>query len=384
MDIKQLHADMSKAWNDMKDALKARDEEVKKFGSETQETKNLLEKLNTRIGDIETAINRPGAGAAPGQKKKDLSLEEKAFNSYLHNGQLSSDERKALSSRVDSEGGYIVNEDFKTQLFQKLRDRVQFRNYATIIKTNSGTVGMPVFDYDGGAEWIEENGKFPEENFSDVFGKKTFTPHKLGRIFRVPIELIEDASFDIEAFLTDHFSTRFGEIEENAFINGDGVNKPVGLLQIRDQMNQVEASGSNLTAISGDDFINAQYAVKNVYRGNGVWVLHRDALKAARLLKDKNGAYLWQPSLIAGEPATILGRPTIESEYMPTAAAGGVAAVYGDLSYYWIVDRTNISIQRLTEKYAEYDQIGVKLRKRTDGAPTLGEAFSVINLGAQA
>ena len=385
MEVKEMFEQMQNTWVEMKAAMEKRDKEIEKYGQETQETKTLIDKLNTRIGELETSMARPsGSKGSNGKPKtKEESLADKASKNYLQIGsaELGPDEKKALSSRVDEEGGYIVSEDFRGTLFTKLRDIVQFRRYATVIQTKKGTVGMPTFDYEGGAEWIEENGKFGEENFTDVFGKKFFTPHKLGRIFRVPIELIEDADFDVEQLLTDHFAMRFGEIEENAFINGDGVNKPTGLLTIADQMNQVNASGTGVAGISGDDFIKAQYGVKSVYRGRGVWLLHRDVLAAARMLKTNDGAYLWQPSLQLGEPATILGRPTIESEYMPQAQAGGVGLVYGDLSYYWIVDRTNVSVQRLTEKYAEYDQVGVKLRKHTDGAPTLAECFAVVNLG---
>lgn len=384
MDLKQLYAEMQNTWQELKSALEKRDEEMKKFGQETQETKEMIKKLNDRISELETMLQRPAAGTSQGQSKKtdDMTLEEKAVHRYLRYGKsdLTADEKKALSTRNDPDGGYIVTEDFRKNLFQKLRDMVYIRQYATILTTNQNSVGVPTFDYDGDAEWTEENTQIAEENFLQPFGKLSFTPHKLARIFRVPIELIEDAFFDIETFLTDHFARRFAEIEENNFINGDGNNKPLGLLAVKDQMNQVNAAATTLAQLTASDFVNAQYAVKAVYRGRGVWLMHRDVVKAVRLMKDNNGQFLWQPGLSAGEPATLLGRPVLESEYMPTVAPGGVAALYGDLSYYWIVDRTQVSTQRLEEKYAEYDQVGVKLRKRTDGAPVLGEPFAVINL----
>lgn len=388
MDIKQLHADMQKTWSELKSTMEDRDKEIKQFGKETAETAALVTKLNDRIGQLETQLSRPGAIEAQknGGGSGEMTAEQKAFFKYMREGKsgLTMDEKKALSTQSDPEGGFIVTEDFRKTLFSKLRDMVHIRQYATVIQTQQNSVGMPTFDYDGDAEWTAENAKISEEDFQDVFGKQSFTPHKLARIFRIPVELIEDAVFGVEEFLTDHFSRRFAEIEENAFINGDGNGKPLGLLAAVDKMNQVTKAAGQTTLgdITPEDLIELQYAVKSVYRGRGQWLMHRDMIKQARLMKDGNGQFMWQPGLQAGQPATILGRPALESEYMPTAAADAVGAIYGDLSYYWIVDRTNVATQRLTEKYAEYDQVGVKLRKRTDGAPTLGEPFSVLTLGS--
>lgn len=385
MDTKELYSQMQKAWDELKKKLDDRDAEIKKFGDASQETKNAIDKLNNRIAEIETKMSRPGAptpGAGQGQKGGEPTIEQKAFDSYLRQGKqgMAPDELKALSTQSDTEGGFVVTEDFREQLFQKLRDNVYIRQYATTISTQKGSVGVPTFDYDGDAEWTAENAQIGEENFLNVFGKMSFTPHKLARIFRVPIELIEDTFFDIEGFLTDHFARRFGEIEENSFLNGDGNNKPLGLLNATDQFNKVTSTAAALKDLTADDLINAQYAVKAQYRNRGVWLMHRDVVKQVRLIKTTDGQFLWSPGLQPGQPASLLSRPVLESEYMPVAAAGQTAALYGDLSYYWIVDRTNLAVQRLTEKYAEYDQVGVKLRKRTDAAPTLGEPFAVINL----
>jgi HK97 family phage major capsid protein len=383
-EIKQMFEEMRNTWEEMKSANEKRDDEIKKFGTATQETENLVKKLNDRIDELESKLQRPGAGE-PGQSKGgEMNDTDKAFMKYVREGKsaLSPEERKALTTQTDPEGGYVVREEFRNQLLQKLRDRVFIRQYATIIQTEQNSVGVPVFDYEGDAEWTAENGQIGEENFANVFGKESFTPHKLARIFRIPIELIEDAVFDIENLLTDHFSTRFGEIEENAFINGDGVNKPLGLLAGAANYNQhnLAAGKTTIAGLTADDFIHAQMAIKAVYRNKGVWLTSRDVIKQARLLKDNDGRFIWQPGLQPGQAANILGRPTLESEYYPTAAAGDPALLYGDLSYYWIVDRTNISTQRLTEKYAEFDQVGVKLRKRTDAAPTFGDPFAVVNL----
>ena len=288
------------------------------------------------------------------------------------------EEVKELSSSADPEGGYLVPEEMRNKLIEKLNAAVGIRSRATVISTSSQSVGFPTFDYDGDASWTAENEQIGEESFSDLLGKQTFTPYKLARIFRVPQELAEDAIFDVEQFLLNHFARRFGEIEENVFLNGDGVNKPFGLLN-NPNMNTEKTGGTTVSSLAADNILNVVYAIRPVYRSNAVFVTHTDSLKATRKLKDGNGQYIWQPGLQAGQPQTLAGYPVLESEYFPTPTADGAAFLFGDLSYFWIVDRTDYSMQRLTEKYAEYDQIGYKLKKRVDAAPVLGEPFAVLN-----
>jgi HK97 family phage major capsid protein len=381
IDLKQVYSEMQTTWGEMKSMLERQEGEIKTVGAASQETKNTIEALNTRISELETKLNRVPINLEPQTRQGEPTQEEKAILAYMRKGKsgLTADETKSLSSNSDPEGGYIVSKEFRSKLITKLRDVVLIRRFATVLSTKAQSVSFPSFDYDGNAEWTPESKQIGEENFSNLLGKTSFIPHKLARIFRVPVELIEDTDFDLVEFLTNHFAIRYGEIEENAFINGDGVNKPFGLLNTPD-VNIVKAGGTTLTDVTGDDLINQIYAVKSIYRGKAKWLAQREFVKHVRKLKTTDGAYIWQPGLQAGEPANILGYGLIESEFFPVPAADGVAAMFGDLSHYWIVDRTDLATQRLTEKYAEFDQIGVKLRKRTDAAPTIGEPFAKLTL----
>lgn len=325
----------------------------------------------------------PGAGGDGSDR-----LRAKAFTKFLRHGReaLEPEEAKALSSLSDPEGGVLVSEEFRMELIRKRRDLVQIRQRATVLETSSGSVGFPTFDYDGDAEWTPESRPIAEEDITNAFGKTAFTPHKLARIFRVPAELAEDAAINVESLITDHFAMRFGEIEENAFLNGTGVEQPLGLLQAG-LPSQSAAGGS----IQGDDAIDTVYAIRAVYRQRAVWIVHRTFVREVRKLRDDSGgagtgAYLWQPGLQAGEPSTLAGYPLLESEFFPAYAAAGAPgepwALFGDLSFYWIVDRVGFSVQRLLERYAEYDQVGVKLRQRVDAAPVLRDPFVILTRGA--
>jgi HK97 family phage major capsid protein len=251
------------------------------------------------------------------------------------------------------------------------------RQMATVISTNSQSVGVPTFDFDGDALWTAENAQIAEEDVLNAFGKQNFTPHKLARILRMPMELTEDAAINVESLMTDHFARRFGEIEENAFINGDGVEKPLGLLEAG-----LPTTNATAPTFEADDLFNIIYNIRAVYRANGAWMMHREAIRRIRTFVDGNGQYLWQPALTAGQPATLLGFPLTESEFFPdnvdAGSAGDPLLIFGDFSFYWIVDRIDMSIQRLVERYAEFDQIGFKMRLRVDGAPTMSDPFQVL------
>lgn len=297
-------------------------------------------------------------------------------------------EFKDLSNLTDTEGGVLIDQDFRAQLIVKLRNLVMIRQKATVIGTVAGQVGFPVFDpsdTDTDIPIGTPNAAATVSNPTNLFGKVAFTPHKRIRIFKVPRELLEDAILDVTSLLTNYFAMRFGEIDENDFLNGNGVTKPLGILQAPG-IPAVNIAGAT-TAIVPEDFINLVYSMRAVYRKNGCWMLHRKVIAALRKFRTNiggagTGGFIWQPGLVAGQPDMIMGYPVMESEFMPdpyVGAAGDPMALFGDFSWYWIIDRTDLMVLRLNELYAANDQIGVLLRRRTDGAPVMAEAFIRLN-----
>lgn len=124
------------------------------------------------------------------------------------------------------------------------------------------------------------------------------------------------------------------------------------------------------------------YSLKAPYRKNAVFLMNDSSVKALRKLKDSNGQYLWQPSLTAGTPDTLMGRPVYTSAYMPAMAADAKAVLFGDLSYYWVADRQGRSFRRLGELYAPTGQVGFLATQRVDGKLVLPEAVKVMQMKA--
>ena len=190
-------------------------------------------------------------------------------------------------------------------------------------------------------------------------------------------ELLNDSVFNIESYISKEFARRIGNKEEDAFFNGDGVGKPIGIFNATGGA-EVGVTAASSTAITADELIDLFYSLKAPYRKNAVWVLNDATIKAIRKLKDNNGNYLWQPALTANTPDTILGRPVFTSSYVPTIAAGAKTIAFGDFSYYWVADRQSRSFKRLNELYAATGQVGFVATQRVDGKLILPEAIKVL------
>lgn len=281
----------------------------------------------------------------------------------------------ALQIGTDSEGGYLVPDEYERTLVEALEEENIFRQLAKVIQTSSGDRKIPVVATKGTASWIDEEGAFTESD--DSFGQVSIGAYKLGTMIKVSEELLNDSVFDLESYIAREFARRTGNKEEEAFFTGDGSGKPLGILTATGGA-ETGVTAASSTAVTADELMDLFYSLKSPYRRNAVWVLNDSTIKAVCKLKDGNGQYLWQPSLTAGTPDTILGRPVKTSAYMPAIAAGAKTVAFGDFSYYWIADRQGRSFKRLNELYAATGQVGFLASQRVDGKMILPEAVKVL------
>ena len=283
--------------------------------------------------------------------------------------------RNALTEGTDSEGGYLVPDEFEHTLVQGLAKANIIRNHAHVITTSNGIHKIPVVASHGSAAWLDEGAQYTESD--EVFGQVNLDAHKVGTIIKVSDELLADSAFDLENYLYSEFIRRIGDKEEDAFLNGNGSHKPTGILNATGGA-EVGVTTASATAITADELIDLYYSLKEPYRRNAVWILNDATIKAIRKLKSGSGEYLWQPALKDGEVNTILGRPYYTSAFVPTMAAGNKSVIFGDLNYYWIGDRQGIAFKRLNERFADYGQVGFLASRRLDGKTVLSEAIKVL------
>lgn len=282
----------------------------------------------------------------------------------------------ALQIGTDSEGGYLVPDEYESTLIEKLHDENIIRQYATVIKSSNGDKKIPVVAGYGEATWTDEEAAYTESD--DSFGVITLGAHKLTSIIKVSEELLNDSAFDLEQYISKEFVRRMAAAEENAFINGTGTGRPTGILQTAETGKTTAAAA----AITADEVIDLYHSLRSPYRKNAVFIANDSTVKAIRQLKDSNGMYMWQPGLKEGQPDTLIGNRIISSAYMPEIGAGKKPILFGDISYYWIADRQGRTFQRLNELYAETGQVGFRTFQRVDGKLTLAETVKTLTCKA--
>lgn len=306
---------------------------------------------------------------------------KKNFWNAMRRKQMTPEMSNALQIGTDSEGGYLVPDEYETTLVEALEEENIFRKLAHVISTSSGDRKIPVVASKGSASWVDEEGTIPDSD--DAFSQVSIGAYKLGTLIKVSNELLNDNVFDLESYISKEFARRIGAKEEDAFFNGNGTGKPVGIFNETGGA-EVGVTAASATTITADEIIDLFYSLKAPYRKKAVWILNDATIKTIRKLKDNNGNYLWQPALTAGTPDTILGRPVYTSSYVPTIAAGAKTIAFGDFSYYWIADRAGRNFKKLSELYAANDQTGFVATQRVDGKLILPEAIKVLKMKASA
>ena len=282
----------------------------------------------------------------------------------------------ALQIGTDSEGGYLVPDEFEMTLIAALDDENIIRQLATVISTSNGDRKIPVVASHGSASWVDEEGAAVESD--EAFGVVNLGAHKLSTMIKVSEELLNDNVFNLERYIAKEFARRIGRSEEDAFVKGNGTGKPTGIFV----SGEVGVTTASATAITIDEIIDLYHSLREPYRKNATFITNDATIKAIRKLKDGSGQYLWQPSITAGQPDTLLNRPVKTSSFVASIAASAKTVAFGDFSYYWIADRLGRTFQRLNELYAVNGQIGFKATQRVDGKLTLPEAVKILQMKA--
>lgn len=282
-----------------------------------------------------------------------------------------------LSVGVDADGGYLVPEEFEKQIVDGLKEANVVRTLAKTITTQAERK-IPVAVGHSVAQWTEENAAYTESN--PTFGQKQIDAYKLTDLIRVSTELLQDSAFALEPYIREESVRAFGVAEEEAFCVGNGTKQPTGIFTANG--GEVGVTTAGATAITVDELISLIYSLKSPYRRNAKFFMHDSTVALIRKLKDNNGAYLWQPSVQAGEPDRLLGYPLYTSPYVPQVKAGALAVAFGDFKNYWIADRAGRTVQRLNELYAGNGQVGFIATERVDGKVILPEGIKLLKMKA--
>jgi len=374
MEEKEMQELIQKNWKELQDTLEVKFKEIEKDGQARAEIETKIQKqnddLDERLKAIETKLTRP---PIPEQTQVD-DLSKKAFLGWLRKGTVAPEEVKLLASDEGASGGYLVPATVDTAIIEKLRTESAMRGIATI-KTITGYAYEKIVQKNKFTIKVRgerETANAPASTADNMFGLLRipvydYQPDPPPAITRTELE---DSETNLETWLMENLVEDYAEKEGTDFITGSGMNSAEGILTAN--ISAVKSGDAN--SIKPDSLIKLVYDLPSKFAKNAKFLMHRKTIGEIRQLKDPvTGTYFWQPSLLAGEPQQILNIPVVEDDNMPVVAAGACPIVLGDFSWYYIIDRRGIIVERDTTKYFPY--ITFFSTKRTGGMCVREEAF---------
>jgi HK97 family phage major capsid protein len=410
-DLKVLH-EAFQEFKQVNDQLLA---EVKKYGDASGDLKERIDRLQKEMDEREARIQAKLAeqaqaearqkaleerledlkglflrksGGAPAGEEADASERKRVFfkalraatdaRSIRHSNILTADELKALTVSNDNAGGYLAPPEYVRELLKNVEEFSNIRSIATVRPTSASAVQVPKKTRAAAAVWVAEAATRSETQ-TPLFGLEEIKAHEMHALAKVSNAELEDAAFDLEAFLREEFAEQFGVTEGAAFISGNGVAKPEGILTHPDVAYVPSGSASTITP---DSLIALYYELKEAYLNNATWVMNRSTLKTIRQMKDDTNQYLWAPGIKAdGSPATILDRPYLTCPDMPAIGANAYPVVFGDFRRgYMIVDRLTLDVMVDPYSSKNLGMTEFSARRRVGGQVVIAEALKKLRV----
>ena len=314
-----------------------------------------------------------------------------AWDGYLKTGQSGGLEVKAGLSGGATSGGYVAPYETERAIERRLMAASPMREIATVRTVAAGVFRKPVSTAGVACGWVAETAARPETDPATL-ALLEFPSADLYASPAATQALLDDAMVDLDEWLAAEVEDAFAAQETQAFVGGDGTNKPKGFLaypttadagQTWGQIGYVAsgAAGGFTAANPADRLIDLIYAPKAQYRPNGRFVMNRKTVSAVRKFKDADGNYIWQPATRLGETASLLGYPITEIETMPDVAANSLSIAFGDFQRgYLIVDRAGVRVLR--DPFTAKPYVLFYTTKRVGGGVQNFDAIKVMKFAA--
>lgn len=325
---------------------------------------------------------------------------DSAFESYIRKGidQVGPQDVKTLQSGLDPAGGFLVPTDWIATLIKKVAAQSVIRSRARVQTTSRDTATFPVLPYESDDIYtsgvrLTWSGELPASSTvhrvsgtESMFSSVRIDVHTAMASVPVGNDLLEDSAVDLPGLVSDLLSEAFALGEDHAFLTGNGVKRPRGLLTEVSEGVITSVNSGNASNVTADGLINLFFALPMQYRRNAVWVLSSLTQRDIEKLKDSSNRYLvsslMSGSLASPETDMLRGKPILVDEFMPEVASNAYPILFGDLSGYTIMDRVGLSIQRLSEIYAESNMTVFLARKRVGGMTLQPWRFRAMKISA--
>jgi HK97 family phage major capsid protein len=378
------------AFEAFKDANDQRLAQIEQRMSADVVTTEKVERIDKALDELTLKMKRPQLGT---NEKPQASEHKAAFEAYVRKGesvQLSGIESKAMSVGSNPDGGYLVPPETEAYIESVLKLVSPIRAVAGVRQVSSSLYKKPFAISGAVSGWVGETAARPE-TAAPALAELQFPTMELYAMPAATQSLLDDAAVNLEEWLAGEVQQVFAEQEGQAFVTGNGTNRPKGFLAYT---NVADASWSwgNLGYIAtgtagafpasnpADKLMDLAYALKSGYRQNARWTMNRKTQSVIRKFKDSQGNYLWQPALSAAASATLLGFPVTEVEHMPDIATDAFALGFGDFARgYLIVDRVGVRIIR--DPYSSKPYVLFYTTKRIGGGVQNFEAIKLMKFG---
>jgi HK97 family phage major capsid protein len=372
-----------------------------------EDFQNAIEELNNNIETLlennEKKLNAVKIKMQKGEKNMSLPLSQNLennsdqkynFSDYIRKG-VDSFLKKSLNSVNENEGGHFVPAKIATQIADRLKFLSPMRSIAKITTISTNSMDMLVDSKTPGAGWASEASTEREETDSPEIKKIKIPVYEIYAKPKASQRLLDDAQINVEEWLINKIAEKIACLENQAFVNGNGSDKPKAFLQYASEASSSREFGKLQHFCTGADgkfsesnnaidiLLDMVYSLKPIYVKNAKWLMSRSALAEVRKLKNSDGVSLWQPSLAESTPSTLLGYPVVIDDDMPNLVSGtaSVSVAFGDFrSGYQIVDRQGLQILR--DPYTSKPFVEFYATKRTGGAVVDFEALKLLKFSA--
>ena len=384
------HDDAIMAFEAFKDANDERLAQIEKRMSADVVTAEKVDRINRAIDELTLKSRRPTLSA---ERREEPTEHKRAFDTYVRKGEdngLSALEAKAMSIGSNPDGGYLVPSETEAEIGRLLSKASPMRSIADVRQVSSSIYKKPFATTGASAGWVGEIAARPQTNTATL-AELQFPAMELYAMPAATQALLDDSAVNLDEWIAREVETVFAEQESEAFIVGNGTNKPRGFMDYPKVANAAWTWGNTgyiATGVAGgfaasnpsDKLVDLIYGAKAGYRQNGRWILNRSTQAAIRKFKDTQGNYLWQPAATSDGNAMLLSFPVVESEYMPDIATDSHAIAFGDFKRgYLIVDR--VGVRMLRDPYSSKPYVLFYTTKRVGGGIQDFDAIKTLKFG---
>lgn len=405
-ELKKLLDSLNRGFDTMKAKVDEHEAAIRGGRGDDVVRREEIDRINASVGDYQktmdqlaremNALRIGGTGTGGERVNPEAAAHKTAFAAWMRKGSGEAElnglaVKAALQTQVDADGGFVMPTTMEAGITRVATTRSVVRSLARVINISTKDYERLVSQGGAGGGWTTESGS-RSETAAPTLSKLSFPTHEMYAEPAATQTALDDASMNLEAWLSDEVGVTFGALEGASWVSGSGVGQPRGFTSYTNIANAsyawgkvgYVASGAASTfhaTLPGDNIIDLQMALKAQYRVNGTYLMADSTAGAVRKFKDGDGNYLWQPSFQLGQPQVLAGKPMETDDNMAAVGSDAYAVAFADWQQaYLIIDRVGIRVLR--DPYTSKPNVLFYTTKRVGGGIQNFEAIKLLKIAS--